>query len=396
MSLALPILRIDSLLPPPKKLHLMHTTRTDPGRTQTYDPGQQEIHDNELVSRYQSVLGEYKLSWTSHLRFSRRLGSGGQGIVFLSDRKGSDGFTLPVAVKVFSPDRFPTAVAYEESMARIARVAAKVARIQHENLLDVQNFIDRRRIRIMSMEWVEGFDLRRLMDPTLLDRIRHRLSDRRWRQLNEIVMTAGPRQPRFKPGVAIAIVRDCLAALAALHREGIAHCDLKPANVMLKRSGHAKIIDFGSAIEIDDPPLRRSCTPAYSAIEVLEGRPFSPRSDLASLGYVLVELLSGRQVFEGLESFDELVQAKRELPRRLHEILPRDVACNELLMQFCQRLIAPDENLRFRSADDANLNDFGAATFHRQLIKSDLASEYDNEIRILVSELLEIPELQNE
>ena len=130
-------------------------------------------------------------------------------------------------------------------------------------------------------------------------------------------MTEGIAQPRLKTGIAIAIIRDCLAALASIHREGIVHGDIKPANIMLKRSGHAKIIDFGSAIDVTDPPLRRSCTPPYAAIEVLEGRPLTPQSDLASLGYMLVELLSGQPVLSGLDSFEAIMEAKRKLPSRL-------------------------------------------------------------------------------
>ena len=66
---------------------------------------------------------------------------------------------------------------------------------------------------------------------------------RRWNYVNQVIVTAGPMQPRVKPGIAIAIVRDCLAGLAALHREGIVHGDLKPSNIMLKRTGNAKIVD---------------------------------------------------------------------------------------------------------------------------------------------------------
>ena len=85
-------------------------------------------------------------------------------------------------------------------------------------------------------------------------RIRERVSQRRWEYINQVIVTAGPVQPRLKPGIAMAIVRDCLAALAALHREGIVHGDMKPSNIMLKRTGNAKIVDIGSAFELEDPP----------------------------------------------------------------------------------------------------------------------------------------------
>ena len=70
-------------------------------------------------------------------------------------------------------------------------------------------------------------------------------------------MTTGARHPRLKPGIAIAVLRDCLASLAALHREGIVHGDVKPANFLLKRTGNTKVIDIGSAIELRGAAPRR-------------------------------------------------------------------------------------------------------------------------------------------
>ena len=120
----------------------------------------------------------------------------------------------------------------------------------------------------------------------------------------------------------MAIVRDCLAALAALHREGIVHGDLKPSNIMLKRTGNAKIVDLGSAFDLEQAPARRTCTPTYAAPEVLEGGECTPRSDLASLGYVLIEMLSGAPPFAGLTNFRDLLEAKRFLAQRLPHVLP--------------------------------------------------------------------------
>ena len=344
----------------------------------------------ELCDRYDLILHEKRHSWTTHLRLLKRLGSGGQGVVYLTERRGSDGFTLPVALKVFSPERYATPSHYDSDMSRMGRVAAKVARIQHENLLVVENFLDRDRIRMMVMEWVEGFDLRRLLTPKMFGVVKERYSEKRWKHINEVLVTSGPVQPRFKAGVAVAIVRDCLEALAAMHRQDIVHGDVKPGNIMLKRSGHSKIIDIGSAFDVSDPPQRRACTPAYAAPEVLEGNEHTLKSDLASLGYVTIELLSGKPVFGGVNDLAELIEAKHSLSDRLNEVLPEDVACNDLLVAFCRGLIAPNPAERFPSAEAADLVDCGAAAFHRQLVKNDLASEYENDIRIWIDELLEI------
>jgi len=342
---------------------------------------------DELLQRYQTILEDQRLSWTEHHRLLHLLGSGGQGVVYLTERRSTDNFTLPVALKIFSPEHYDDERSYDEAMGRMAEVAAQVAQIQQDNLLDVHNWVDRSRIRMMEMEWVDGFDLSRLLTRQMLDCIYSRVSTRRWKYINQVIVTAGPVQPKVKPGVAIAIVRDCLAALAALHRQRIVHGDLKPSNVMIKRTGDAKIVDIGSAFSLDDLPPQRACTPTYAAPEVLEGEESSPRSDLASLGYVLIEMLSGTPAFAGLSNFRDLLEAKRFLAQRLHKILPDEVVCNQLLMTFLRRLIAPDPVRRFPSAEAADLVKEGAASFHRQLIKGDLASEYDSEIRLWLEEL---------
>jgi serine/threonine-protein kinase len=295
-------------------------------------------------------------------------------------------------MKFFSPERFTSQSGYQQAMGRIGRVAARVAQIQHDNVLDVQDFVDRDRIRIMVMEWIEGYDLKDLLSLKRLSRVRERVTKLRWDHINSVIVTSGPSQARFKAGVAVAIVRDCLAALAALHREKIVHGDIKPSNIMLKRTGHAKVIDIGSAFEQDHPPNVRTCTPAYAAPEVLEDAAVSPRSDLASLGYVLIEMLSGRPCFPDTDSLKSLLEAKRAFPHKLREILPAEVTCNELLMNFCLGLIAPDPTRRFPSAEAADLTEEGAASFHRQLVMSGLASEYDNDMRVWLQELKEVDE----
>lgn len=366
------------------------TTFLEGSATRTWGGHSSVRCSDELLGRYREIVDEQRLSWTEHHRLLRLLGSGGQGVVYLTERRGTDNFTLPVALKIFSPERYEDERSYDDAMARMAQVAGRVAQIQQDNLLDVHNWVDRSRIRMMEMEWVDGFDLCRLLTRNMLERLETRVSNKRWNYINQVIVTAGPMQPRVKPGIAMAIVRDCLAALAALHREGIVHGDLKPSNIMLKRTGNAKIVDLGSAFDVAQAPARRTCTPTYAAPEVLDGGESTPRSDLASLGYVLIEMLSGSPPFAGLGNFRDLLEAKRFLAQRLPHILPNEVVCNELLMNFCRGLIAPDPMRRFPSAEAADLVKEGAASFHRQLIKGDLASEYDNEIRLWIEELKEL------
>ena len=346
----------------------------------------------KLAKKYQQILASQRLNWTVHHHLARLLGTGGQGAVYLSDRRGADGFTIPVAIKVFSPEGFENENAYAKSMGRIARISARIAQIQHDNLLNLHNFVDRNGIRILVMEWIDGYDLRQLLDRKRLTRIQEGVSRRRWDYINRVIVTAKEKQPHMRPGVSMAIIRNCLAALESLHRENIIHGDIKPANIMIKRSGLAKIIDMGTAFATDDIPPSRSCTPSYAAPEVLQGSEATPQSDLASLGYVLVELLSGQRPFSGIKQLEQLVEAKNSLCDRLKEILPEQVTSNKLLMGFCQRLVARDPKDRFQSAEAAELLGDGAAEFQRQQVLNDDRSEYDHEIHLLLEELKEVEE----
>ena len=137
---------------------------------------------DELLARYQQILHEKRLSWTEHHRLMSLLGSGGQGVVYLSRAPRHRQVHAAGGPKIFSPERYEDERAYDEAMGRMAQVAAHVAQIQQDNLLDVHNWVDRSRIRMMEMEWVDGFDLRRLLTRKMLDRI----AEPRQRQALEI------------------------------------------------------------------------------------------------------------------------------------------------------------------------------------------------------------------
>ncbi|MCA9080438.1 MAG: protein kinase, partial [Planctomycetaceae bacterium] len=221
--------------------------------TRLYDPGRDgPMPDSglpiaRLNSRYAEIVNQDAVDWNIRYVLTQRLGSGGQGVVFLTDREGAFGVNFRLALKFHRPEGYPTEASYRQEMARMARIAMDVARIQQDHLLDVYNAVEHSGILVLVTEWVDGFDIRQLLSPRTLAFLRHQVDRERWKTINDVVLTKAGFQSRFKVGVAISILRECLAGLAALHREGIVHADVKPSNVMVKRSGNCKLIDLGSA-----------------------------------------------------------------------------------------------------------------------------------------------------
>lgn len=339
----------------------------------------------ELITHFNAIVQRPVAQWAVAYELTARLGEGSQGVVFLADRRGAHGFRTQVALKFYSPRDYPDDV-YRELMLELTQVATRLAETQQDHLLDLHNVIEIDGITGLAMEWVDGFDLSQLLDRRTLRGLRRRVKSDRWNYVNDVIITEGPEKSRMKPGVAIAILRECLAALAALHREGIVHGDIKPGNIMLKRTGNTKLVDFGSAFFLDQPPSLRTWTPLYAPPEMVADGSYTPFSDLASLGYVLLEMLAGTSLFR--ESDDEsLLAQKRKLPDRLKSILPPDVGSNEMLVSLIRGMIHADPNKRFPGAEAADLAEQGAAAFQKQLVKGNLSSEYENELRLWLDEV---------
>jgi serine/threonine protein kinase len=132
----------------------------------------------------------------------------------------------------------------------------------------------------------------------------------------------------MQPGEAALLGVGLLSALRILHRHGLAHLDLKPANLLL-RAGLPVLIDFGSAREIGrlQPKGRPIGTAGYAAPDLEAGEPISPAMDLYGVGAVLHEALTGEPTFDpeldaedrpaAPELPDEVPTALRDLIRSL-------------------------------------------------------------------------------
>jgi eukaryotic-like serine/threonine-protein kinase len=142
------------------------------------------------------------------------------------------------------------------------------------------------------------------------------------RTLRDIVKTEGPLAPRR----AMEVMADASAALDFSHRHGIVHRDVKPANVMITKSGAVKVMDFGIARALADGQAAVTQTAAvigtaqYLSPEQARGESVDARSDVYASGCVLFELLTGEPPFTGDSPVAVAYQHVREDPRKPSEV----------------------------------------------------------------------------
>ncbi|ONI72788.1 serine/threonine protein kinase [Actinosynnema sp. ALI-1.44] len=145
------------------------------------------------------------------------------------------------------------------------------------------------------------------------------------RTLRDIVKTEGPL-----PGQrAMEIMADVCAALDFSHRHGIIHRDVKPANVMITKTGAVKVMDFGIARAVHDGQAAVTQTAAvigtaqYLSPEQARGEAVDARSDVYATGCVLFELLTGEPPFTGDSPVAVAYQHVREDPRKPSQVNSR-------------------------------------------------------------------------
>jgi serine/threonine-protein kinase len=134
-------------------------------------------------------------------------------------------------------------------------------------------------------------------------------------------MARGP----LPPDRVTLVITETLAALTAAHRFGVLHRDIKPSNILIQEDGHTKITDFGIAKSLDlqddvaDDVTQTGIvlgTPGYLAPERRTGQPATVRSDLYSVGAVMVEALTARRPGMEPPAYDELPAGLREVASR--------------------------------------------------------------------------------
>jgi hypothetical protein len=243
------------------------------------------------------------------------LGRGGMGAVY---RAHDEVLDEDVALKILRPE-----VAGTPEMAARFRSEIKLARkVSHWNVCRIHEYGEDGGLQYISMELIPG--------ATLKDRLR-----------------SGPLPADRAFDVAVQIAE----GLAAIHKVGIIHRDLKSPNVMIDDAGTAKVMDFGIAKAAAAGTDGASTgyvlgSPEYMSPEQARGRRADFRSDLYSLGIVVFEAFTGRVPFRGSTPVETLMMHVEAPP----PIEDPSLALPPALLPVLRSALAKDPGARFPDA----------------------------------------------
>ena len=263
-----------------------------------------------------------------------KLASGGMATVFVGAARGALGFRQLVAIKRPHPHLVEDP-GFRDALLAEARVAS---RIRHANVVDVRDVEVAGDAIQLVMDYVEGASL------------------------GQLILHGARTGARIPPGVAVRVVLDACAGLAAAHDLtdesgaplGLVHRDVSPQNILVGLDGIARVADFGVAKEAR--AVRATTTEGalkgkigYIAPEYIRGLPIDRRADVFAMGVVLWEALAHKRLFRGsneAEALDLALRGDAPPVSRYAE------GAGEALDAVIARAVAKEPDDRFASARD--------------------------------------------
>ena len=268
----------------------------------------------------------------NHYKITSALGAGGMGEVYLAEDTRLE---RRVALKFL-----PVHLTQDKGhLRRFKQEARAVAALSHPNVCTIHEVVETGEGRhCIVMEYVEGVTLRERM-----------------------------AEGRMKVGEALDAAIQVASALLAAHAAGIVHRDIKLENVMLRRDGYVKVLDFGLAkltetksepfnsegetwvTELKTSPGMVMGTVAYMSPEQARGLPVDARTDIWSLGVVLYEVVAGQKPFSGATPTDVIISIAEREPAPIARYAP------EIPIQFeriVKKALAKDREERYQTAEE--------------------------------------------
>ncbi|MBV8757208.1 MAG: protein kinase [Deltaproteobacteria bacterium] len=254
-----------------------------------------------------------------------QIGKGGFSAVFRARDRVADEI---VALKVLASHA-------DADVVHLRREVQIARRISHPGVVRTHDLVQIGDKLVASMEFVEG------------ETLSHRLK----------------REPALTVDEVVRLADDIARALAAAHRVGVVHRDIKPGNIILRsQTGRAVIADFGISHvhSTEETPTRRKPllaandegmvlgTPQYMAPEQLQGKEVGPPADVYAFGLVMYQAATGKRPFPGI-TVEQLASARTKGPIPALETERPEVPA--ALCQLIRRCLEPDPAQRPRDGE---------------------------------------------
>ena len=209
------------------------------------------------------------------------LGEGGMGAVY----KARDSeLNRMVALKVIRPDL----AGNQAIIDRFKQELLLATQVTHKNVIRIYDLSEADGMKFITMEFVEGEDLRGLMQ----------------------------RKGKLAPEEAVEIMQQTCRALEAAHSAGIIHRDLKPQNIMRDKAGRVLVMDFGLARTLEGDGMTQTGalvgTMDYMSPEQALGKDLDQRSDVFAMGLIFYELLTGKMPYKADSVVASLLKRTQE------------------------------------------------------------------------------------